>query len=144
MSRRVLFTLSLLAASLGATRALPAQRVAVAARALVRGTVLAATDIAWRDTTADAAARGAGVAEGWITRRVVAAGEPLRAPAVAPPPVVRANAPVRLVLRRDGVTLTLEGRAARDASLGERVEVRVDARRRFAGVVEGPGLVRMM
>jgi len=124
----------------------PRTRVAVAAHALARGVVLSAQDIDWID---GAAVRGAArdgdaaVAPGWITRRVIAAGEPLRAPAIAPPPVVRANELVDLVVQRGGAQLTLRGRAARDAAAGERVTVRVDAARRFDGIAEAPGRVRL-
>ena len=65
----------------------------VAARALARGAVLTADDITYPDS---AAATDSTVAPGWVTRRVVAAGEPLRPPAVQPPVVVTANQPVEL------------------------------------------------
>lgn len=126
--------------------AAPTTRVAVAARALARGEVLGAQDITWIDTVAVRGAARDGevaVAPGWITRRVIAAGEPLRAPAVAPPPVVRANELVELVVQRGGAQLTVRGRAARDAAAGERVTVRVDAARRFDGIAEAQGRVRL-
>jgi flagella basal body P-ring formation protein FlgA len=56
---------------------------------------------------------------------------------------VRAGEPVALVYQADGVTLRLAGTAATDAPVGGRVAVRVDTRRRFEGVVAGPGLVRL-
>jgi flagella basal body P-ring formation protein FlgA len=108
-----------------------------AARALARGETLAAADID------GVGARDAGRFVGWTTRRMIAAGEPLREPAVAPPAAVRAGDAVALVYRADGVTLRLAGTAAADAPLGGRVTVRVDARRRFEGVVAAPGLVRL-
>ncbi len=127
-------------------------RVPVAARALARGQVLTADDI----TFAPAPRPGAGAAArpvpaprspvpgpGWTTRRMISAGEVLRAPAVAPPAAVRAGEPVALVYQADGITLRLAGTAAADAPLGARVPVRVDTRRRFEGVVAGPGLVRL-
>jgi flagella basal body P-ring formation protein FlgA len=107
-----------------------------AARALARGETLAAADI-------DAAGADGVRLVGWTTRRVIAAGEPLRAPAVAPPAAVRAGEPVALLYQADGVTLRLAGTAATDAPVGGRVAVRVDTRRRFEGVVAGPGLVRL-
>jgi len=107
-----------------------------AARPLARGQTLAAADI-------DAAAGDATRLVGWTTRRMIAAGEVLRAPAVAPPAAVRAGDAVALVYAADGLTLRLNGTAAADAPLGGRVAVRVDGRRRFEGVVAGPGLVRL-
>jgi flagella basal body P-ring formation protein FlgA len=50
---------------------------------------------------------------------------------------------VALLYQADGVTLRLAGTAATDAPVGGRVAVRVDTRRRFEGVVAGPGLVRL-
>ncbi len=107
-----------------------------AARPLARGQTLAAADI-------DAAGGDARRLVGWTTRRVIAAGEPLRAPAVAPPAAVRAGDAVALVYQADGLSLRLAGTAAADAPLGGRVAVRVDTRRRFEGIVTAPGVVRL-
>lgn len=124
----------------GATAAAAGEVVAAAtpraARALARGQTLAAADV---DGPAGEAAR----LVGWTTRRVIAAGEVLRAPAVAPPAAVRAGETVAVVYAADGVTLRLNGTAAADAPLGGRVTVRVDMRRRLEGVVEAPGVVRL-
>src|SRR5690606_18092663 len=73
-----------------------ADTVLVARRELARGTVLAAGDV---DTVVTAAASPARrdaerPAAGWIVRRLVRAGEPLRAPAVVPPPLVASGSPV--------------------------------------------------
>ncbi len=122
-----------------AAPALAAQAPAAAPRAarpLARGQTLAAADI-------DAAGGDARRLVGWTTRRVIAAGEPLRAPAVAPPAAVRAGDAVALVYQADGLSLRLAGTAATDAPLGGRVAVRVDTRRRFEGVVTAPGVVRL-
>lgn len=138
--RATLITLvgAVLAPAVAQPAAAPAPR---AARPLARGQTLAATDI-----DAGAGATGTGDAArlvGWTTRRMIAAGEVLRAPAVAPPAAVRAGDAVALVYAADGLTLRLNGTAAADAPLGGRVAVRVDTRRRFEGVVAGPGLVRL-
>jgi flagella basal body P-ring formation protein FlgA len=111
-----------------------AQTTPVAARDLPRGHVLAAGDVR--------APRGASVV-GWTTRRVIAAGEPLRAPAVAAPAAVRAGDRVAVVWRDAGIELRLAGTATHDAPVGGRVAVRVDARRRLEGTVAGPALVRI-
>ncbi len=114
----------------------PAAAAPRAARPLARGQTLAAADI-------DAAGGDARRLVGWTTRRVIAAGEPLRAPAVAPPAAVRAGDAVALVYQADGLSLRLAGTAAADAPLGGRVAVRVDTRRRFEGIVTAPGVVRL-
>ena len=79
---------------------------------------------------------GAPVGAGWVTRRVIAAGEALRPPAVAPPVLVNAGEPVQVVARRGNVELTLRARAASSAAAGERVTVRTEAGRRLQGVAE--------
>lgn len=117
--------------------------VPVAARRLARGAVLTAGDI----TMARADARHHMPADaqrplpGWVARRVVLAGEVLRAPAVAPAPLVGAGQPVRYELTHEGIRLSLEGVATSAASLGERVTVRLGARRRVSGIVAGPARV---
>ena len=114
----------------------------VAARALVRGQTLTADDISMVDAkggSALCALRSALV--GSQTRRMIAAGEPLREPAVAPPNVVAANAPVAVVYRDTGIEVRLKGVAQNAAPLGGRVTVHVDVRRRLDGVVVAPGVV---
>lgn len=135
------FALLLALAPIGAARA---QRVAVAARALPRGAVLAAADIDSAAAPSRAhAATPAVVTAGWVTRRVVAAGEPLAPPAVAPPPMVAAGDTVRLVRQAGGIALTLRGVAMAHAPLGARVGVRVPGRGRFEGTVVASAVVRL-
>lgn len=114
----------------------------VAARDLARGETLAAGDIASAAAPAGAAAAPASVV-GWTTRRVISEGEPLLPPAVAPPDLVKAGDPVEAVWRGRTIQLRVKGTAAGSAALGERVLVRVDARRRLEGVVIGPALVEL-
>jgi flagella basal body P-ring formation protein FlgA len=122
----------------------PTQRVAVATRTLARGTVLTAGDFAFRDTTL----RGGGpidtpvVGEGWVTRRLIGAGEILRMPAVERPHLVSANQPVALEWIDKNVTLILRGIATRDAAMGERIAVRTDSGRRVEATVVAPGRLR--
>jgi flagella basal body P-ring formation protein FlgA len=78
-----------------------------------------------------------------VTRRTIAAGEVLRSPAVEPPTVVNANSPVEVEWVDGNLTLTVEGIAARNASLGERVPVRTESGKRLEGTVVAPGRVRM-
>jgi flagella basal body P-ring formation protein FlgA len=78
---------------------------------------------------------------GWVTRRVVLAGEVLREPAAAPMPLVSAGAPVQFEINQSGLRLSLDGVAMSAASLGERVAVRLGAKRRVVGIVAGPARV---
>ena len=158
--RLVLFALLLLTA--GAARvcvAAPARArpvaapsadtVLVAARELQRGAVLRAADIdtVIRATPAAAAHQpNAGTAlpePGWIVRRLVRKGEPLRAPAVAPPALITAGASVTLVWHVDGMRLTRQGTAVGAAYRGQAVVVRVDATRRFTGIATAAGTVEV-
>jgi flagella basal body P-ring formation protein FlgA len=119
--------------------------IARAAYDLPRGATVTAADIILADTIAwgpPPRERPASV-EGWTTRRLVTAGEPLVAPAVAAPLWVRAGDDVRVVVVRGSLELTLTGRAAGSAAAGERVAVRADTGRRLTGTVTAPGVVRV-
>ncbi len=120
------------------------RRVAVAMRALSRGTVLDAGDFEYRDTTAiRGVADTTAVATGWVTRRVIAAGEVLREPAVVPPVIVTANDPVEAIWQDHNVRLTIRAIATRNGAMGDRVTVRTEQGRRMDGTVIGPGRVRI-
>lgn len=111
----------------------------VAARDLDRGSVLKAADIA-----VDVGAENSNLEiVGWVTRRVVSKGEPLRSPTIAPPELVRSGDAVQLVWSEGLVEIRLAGKAMNSAAGGERVLVRVDLKRRFEGVAESPGVVRL-
>ena len=116
--------------------------VLVARHDLARGHALTAADVDTVVVETRLAPGDAARAEpGWITRRVVRAGEPLRAPALEPPPLVLSGAAVTLVWETNGLRVTRQGTALGDARRGDRVAVRVDARRRFTGVVTARGVV---
>lgn len=117
----------------------------VAARELARGEVLTAADIRYETTEdgTDVAGEVTGSLVGWTTRRIIGEGERLRPPAVSPPNLVRAGETVQAVYRGRSVVLRVTGTAAGSAAMGERVLVRVDARRRLEGVVIGPALVQL-
>lgn len=80
---------------------------------------------------------------GWVTRRQVRAGEPLREPAIAPAPAVRSGERVQAVWRRPGIALTLEARALGTASVGGRVFVRTDTGLRLEGTASARGVVEI-
>jgi flagellar basal body P-ring formation protein FlgA len=111
----------------------------VAARDLPRGAVLADSDLEY------AAGSAADLAPpiGWVTRRVVAKGEPLKPPTIARPEVIRSGDAVQVVWSGEGMEIRLNGRAMNSAQAGERVTVRVDTRRRFEGVALESGVVRL-
>jgi flagella basal body P-ring formation protein FlgA len=112
----------------------------VAAREIARGTVLTDQDVTYpagveRDST--------GAPVGWVARRVIAAGEPLREPAVTPPDLVHVGDAVQAVFRDGPIEMRLIGRAMGAARAGEKVMIRIDMHRRFEGVVVGPRLVNI-
>lgn len=142
------------AAAAGSTD-VAAELVAVAAREIARDAVLTATDIAYRPRSAvrPGAARevpsdlipaaGDDSLIGWSTRRLLHAGELLRAPAVIPPRAVRSGEQVDVIWSQAGLVVTLVGRATRAAAIGERLTVRIDAHRTLEGIVIAPGRVRV-
>ena len=132
-----------LVAGVGAVAPDMAGAQATAARDLPRGAILTPDDIVWAGDSGAVGARSDSVGEGWITRRVIPAGEPLRAPAVAPPSWVNRGEPVHVLYRVGSAEARIRGTAMGTAVEGERVLVRIDARRRVEGVVVAPGLVHI-
>jgi len=125
------------AAPLGIERTVP-----VAARALPRGATITSTDYMIIATVVRPALKTAAAAEsGWVTRRPVAAGEPLVEPAVGPPALVTSGQLVSFVADREGIRLSIRGTAATAGALGDRVYVRVESGRRLRGVVTAPATV---
>ncbi len=109
-----------------------------ATRDLGRGHALSAADIWTESTEAQGPQR-----IGWITRRTIRAGEPLHAPAVAPPPLVRAGEPVSVRLMAADVMVAREGTAMMTGALGDRVRIRFAGQYSLTGVVAGPSDVRI-
>jgi flagellar basal body P-ring formation protein FlgA len=125
--------------ALAASRAAAQTTTPVAARTLARGATLTQVDI----DTGFAPDSEVSALIGWVTRRIIRQGEPLKVPAVEPPVLVRTGtmATVRAVV--DGVSAERTGIALSDAALGTRVRVRLDAGRTITGTVTGPALVRL-
>lgn len=136
-------TLAMMWARLASAQTPATQHVPVATRTIARGAVLTANDFEYRDTTFRGPADTNKVAAGWVTRRTIEIGEVLRAPAVEAPTVISANSPVQVEFSDGGVTLTVAGTATRNASLGERVPVRMEFGKRVEGTVIAPGRVRI-
>ena len=131
----------------GAARGMARVRLTVATRALQRGDTLRAEDIAivdtsivWRWNTPPDTTRAQ---PGWVTRRVIAAGEVLRSPAVGAAPVVKAGTQVRVIYQDGPVRIVLTGVATSNAALGAPVGVRIDATRRLDGVAVAANTVRL-
>ncbi len=122
--------------------------LAVAARDLARGDTLQASDIAMLDTTIvwrwnESAPDTARVVAGWVTRRPIAVGEVLRAPAVMAPPMVTSGHSVKVIYQDGPVRLVLTGIATNTAPLGAPVGVRIDRTRRLDGIAVAPNTVRL-
>lgn len=105
--------------------------VLVAARPLAAGARLAAADlrpeprVCWGPPASSSEPRPG---PGWEVRRALAAGEVLARPAVAPPTLVEAGEPVRLVWSGGAVQVSLVGIALNRARQGELVRARVEGR----------------
>lgn len=122
-------------------------RIPVAARDLVRGTVLSVSDIKWTDTTltdGSTPTAAENVAPGWVARRVIRAGEILQEPGVAKPDLVSAGDAVDVIYASPGVVIKVHGTAVGRGSKGDEVYVRLDNRRRLRGIIAGPNIVRVM
>ena len=123
-------------------------RVSIARHSLQRGDTLRADDIAivdtsivWRwNTIAPDTTRAT---EGWIARRAITAGEPLRFPAVSAPQVVSAGQSVAVIYQDGPVRIQLAGIATNSASMGAPVGVRIDATHRLDGIAVAPNTVRL-
>lgn len=119
----------------------------VAARDLPRNHVLVAADLLPAPDALPRARDRQAAAEpeaGWITRRMVRAGEPLRAPAVVPPPAITAGDTVTIVwMLPDGIRVTRAGVALGSAGTGEPVLVRIGALRRLRTFAVGPSTVEV-
>jgi flagella basal body P-ring formation protein FlgA len=119
------------------------RNVPVAARPLSRGIALSPADYQITSVVVRQALKSAAAAEsGWVTRRAIAAGEPLIEPAVGPPALVTAGQAVTFVAEAQAVRLSIRGTAATGGSLGQTIWVRMDSGRRLRGVVSAPGTVR--
>jgi flagella basal body P-ring formation protein FlgA len=111
-----------------AARADSATAAPRAARALARGVVIAVEDVVGA-MSADA------VPVGWVTRRVIREGEPLRAPAIGRVPVVRSGAFVTARVPSPRVRITRDAKVLADGGAGDTVLVRLDRNATVTAVV---------
>lgn len=115
--------------------------VALARHDLARGVVLTDDDIEMKSASGTRTGAAGGV--GWITRRVIRAGEELRAPAVAPPELVGRGETVELRRQSGSVQLSIAGTALTGAALGERIQIRISRGWTVEAVVIGPALAAL-
>jgi flagella basal body P-ring formation protein FlgA len=141
--RRVLtalLTQGAVVASVAAQLPNAAPMASVAARRLERGTVLRESDIKHVPATGPAQ-RAALAAPGWVTRRVIQAGELLRAPAVAPAPDVRAASTVAVVTAGTTVQIRVSGIAMTSGVVGDTILVSLGTGSRIRARIDEPGRV---
>ncbi len=117
--------------------------IAVAARDLQRGAVLADTDIAHRDTVL-VGSKPDGPVAGWVARRAIPMGAALASPAVGPASAVVAGRPVTLVWRSGELEVSTRAVAVGTAAAGERVAVRTESGRRIWGIAEAGDVVTIV
>lgn len=122
-----------LAASGAHAQSIAPSGLPVAARDIARGVELTAADIAGDST----------LRAGWLTRRVIHAGEQLKEPAVTPPQLVRAGTEITIRAETGGVLVTRTGTALMSGSLGERVRVRIDSQHTVTGIVAASATVKL-
>ena len=133
----------------GATRAVaarPGQTVEVLtyARSLAAGDIIQPEDVVWTSLQAHLAPAGgpqdAEAVIGLTARRALRAGAPVGARDLASPQVIARNDMVQVSFVSGGVTLTVTGRATRDAALGEAVPIiNTSSGRTIDAVAAGPG-----
>lgn len=133
-------------AQTGSVAARPGATVEVLtyARSLAAGDVIQPSDVVWASVQSHLAPPGGPQdAEGVIglsARRALRAGAPVAARDLASPQVIARNDMVQVSFVSGGVTLTVTGRATRDAALGEAVPIiNTSSGRTIDAVASGPG-----
>jgi flagella basal body P-ring formation protein FlgA len=116
--------------------------VPIARHDLPRGAVLTDDDIELRVAPGTRSAADYAAA-GWLTRRVIKAGEELRGPAVTRPEVVRRGEAVELTTTTGSVVITLAGTALGGGGMGESINVRIARGWTVEGVIVGPSRVAL-
>ncbi len=122
-------------------------RVVVPARNIARGEILAESDVVYQSIATTGASLGAlssvDDVVGLETRRVLRAGETIRASDLRRPILVSKGATVTMSFVAPGITLTATGRAMSEGGMGETVTVQNPISfRQIMAVVTGPGQVR--
>ena len=114
------------------------------ARSLAAGDIVQPADVEWTAVQAHMAPAGgpqdAEAVIGLSARRPLRAGAPVAARDLTSPQVIARNDMVQVSFVSGGVTLTVTGRATRDAALGEAVPIiNTSSGRTIDAVASGPG-----
>lgn len=122
-------------------------RVAVPAHDIERGDVITQDDLVVQTVAADRIRPGIVTAAANLTgheaRRLLRAGEPIRADDIRMPILVAKGSTVTMTFSAPGIVLTATGRAMTDAGMGETVIVQNPASlRQVSCIVTGAGAVR--
>ena len=125
-----------------ATHARRAQQTLAYARNIQAGDILAAADLVWSEDAVSASDSlgDPDAAVGKAARHALRAGAPAQARDLLSPRVVKRDEPVRVSFEADGVTLSLDGKAIADGSVGETIPVmNTTSKRIIEAVVSAPG-----
>jgi flagella basal body P-ring formation protein FlgA len=112
------------------------------ARNLMAGEIVGAADLAWSNTAiAPADAPGdPDVLIGMAARRPLREGSAVQARDLSAPMVVKRDEMISVVFESGGISLTLQGKAMKDAGVGESVQVlNPQSKKVIEAVVSGPG-----
>lgn len=122
-------------------------RIVVPARDIARGETLSAADVTYQ--TVPVANAGLGAVSslddvvGFETRRVLRAGESLRASDLRHPVLVTKGTMISMSFEAPGITLTTMGRAMSEGGLGETITVQnPNSFRQITAIVTGQGQAR--
>lgn len=113
-------------------------------RSLAAGDIVRPEDVAWTEVQAHRAPVGgpadAGEVIGLSARRALRSGTPVLTRDLAQPQVIARNDLVQVTYADQGLTLTITGRATRDAAIGEPVPVlNLQSGRTIEAVATAPG-----
>jgi flagella basal body P-ring formation protein FlgA len=136
MIARALFALVLLSSI---ATAQDSSRGPRAARTIARGDSITPADILFDTTNSSSAAE----LVGFVARRLIRAGEPLRMPAVGRPVLINSGEPVVVRASVRGITISRQGTAQAAGGLGETIPVRLDMRTTVSAVVTGRAAVTL-
>jgi flagella basal body P-ring formation protein FlgA len=141
------FVILLWAGTAFAATAPAGARIVVPVRDILRGEVLGETDLTFADVTGTALAPTTvtkfETLTGMQTRRVLRAGEALRAEDVRRPVVVTKGQSVTMTFRLPGIELSAMGRAMSEGGIGDTVTVQNPASFRMViATIIAPGTVR--
>jgi len=124
-------------------------RIPVLAHPMGRGETISDADIQWVDVREEVVRRdivtNPRMLIGQEPRYQLRAGVPVRTTEVQKPVVVGKNSSVTIVLRSKFMTLTAQGRAVEDGSVGDVIRVtNVQSKQTVDARIEGPGQVSVM